>query len=681
MVPARNTRLILSVDDDEDAHLLLRRAFAKASASASLIQLQDGTDVIAYLNGQEPYSDRTKFPIPDLLLLDLKMRQVSGFEVLEFLRNNPQLRTFKVIVFSSSDNPVDVERACALGCDSYVVKPSDFAALVQLVKSFQKEGSLPESQRPSGTSPEINNTALPQPAQPSMNSPRKLEPVKPVNPVDSPDVFSLLVDQVKDYAIFVLDREGYVRSWNEGARRIQGYEASEIIGKHLSVFYPHSDLDSDKPGFELRMAIDMERYEDEGWRIRKYGSRFWANVIVSPLRAANGEITGFAKVTRDLTQRKLQEEHLQRLLDSEERFRLLVEQVKDYAIFFLDARGNISSWNQGARRIKGYTADEIIGRHFSTFYTEEDLATDKPSRELIIAVREGRYEEEGWRLRKDGTRFWASVVITALWDKRGNLSGFAKVTRDLTERKRKEEALTARTADLEAFAHTLSHDLRAPLRSISSFAEVLIKEETELDAAQRNTYLQKIVKAATGMEWLIRDILKLSEVTLAPSAEELVRLDEVLSEALRFLEADINRSKAEIQIRTPLPLIRGNRTLVFQIFTNLLANAVKFSRPGEPPKVEIYSIPRETGFEVHVKDSGCGIPAHVQRSIFDTFNRGTAAENYAGSGIGLAIVKKAVERVGGNVSVISKEGEGTDFIVVLPCEKPTSAPISSVVAA
>lgn len=663
-------RLILSADDDEDAHLLLRRAFEKAQIKAALKQVNGGAAAIAYLSGQGEYGDRSKFPWPDLLLLDLKMPGVNGFEVLEFLGTELAEHEFPVAVFSCSDNPIDVERARALGCDSYIVKPGDFKSLVELVKGFENQflgsevrRSAPATRRQARTAP-----AAASPTRGGGESAPKTAS-RPISLSGSPEIFSLLVEQVKDYGIFVLDCEGYVRSWNEGARRINGYEAHEIIGKHFSVFYPRADLDADKPEFELRMAVEMGRYEDEGWRLRKDGSRFWANVLITPLRDHSGTLSGFAKVTRDLTQRKMQEEHLQRLLESEERFRLLVEQVKDYAIFFLDARGNISSWNQGARRIKGYSADEIIGKHFSIFYTPEDLASEKPARELTIAIREGRYEEEGWRLKKDGSRFWASVVITALWDKRGNLSGFAKVTRDLTDRKREEEALRAKTLELGAFAHTLSHDLRAPLRSISSFAQVLIDERGELSPAEQDDYLQKIHRAAQSMDVLMRDILKLTEVSLAPAAEDLVPLEGVITEALQMLEADIKNSRAVIQVEPSLPAIKANRTLMLQIFTNLIANALKFTRPGQPARVEVFARTREFDCEIHVKDSGPGIPGRIQRSIFNMFDRGVANPASSGTGIGLAIVKRAAERAGGSVTVVSKEGEGSDFIVTLPCAK------------
>ena len=246
------------------------------------------------------------------------------------------------------------------------------------------------------------------------------------------DLHRLLVESVDDYAIFALDPDGYVLSWNPGAQRFKGYAADEIIGKHFSVFYPEERIAEGFPQYELREAARVGRFEDEGWRIRKDGSRFWANVVITALRDSAGKLVGYAKVTRDLTERREAEEALR---ESEERFRLLVQGVRDYAIFMLDPTGHITTWNEGAARIKGYTAEEITGKHFSIFYPHEDLVSGKPERELKIAAATGVYEEEGWRLRKDGSRFWASVVITALRRADGELAGFAKVTRDLTERR------------------------------------------------------------------------------------------------------------------------------------------------------------------------------------------------------------------------------------------------------
>ena len=255
------------------------------------------------------------------------------------------------------------------------------------------------------------------------------------------DRFRLLVQGVLDYAIFMLDPAGHISSWNAGAERIKGYAPDEIIGQHFSVFYPPEDVAAGKPARELEVAIADGRLEDEGWRIRKDGSRFWANVVITALVDEQGVLQGFGKVTRDMTERRAAEEEL-RL--SEERFRLLVQGVLDYAIFMLDPAGFISSWNAGAARIKGYSADEIIGQHFSVFYPPEDVAAGKPARELEVAIAQGRAEDEGWRIRKDGTRFWANVVITALLDEHGKLRGFGKLTRDMTERRGAERVLQER---------------------------------------------------------------------------------------------------------------------------------------------------------------------------------------------------------------------------------------------
>jgi len=692
MLRQAETRVVLCADDDDDAQVLLKLAFAKASATSMLVQVNDGSETIRYLAGEGKFADRTRFPLPDLLLLDLNM-PTSGFQVLEHLRQHPEFRVCQVAVFSSSTHPGDVTRARELGCDVYVTKPCGFEKLIEVVREIDRglpaerkaepaAGAGTKPANPAEASAAKATPALqarakasganPNPAKDSperqTSAPPRADPVqRPTEQSQSPEVFRLLVEQVKDYAIFMLDPGGIVRTWNEGARRIKGYEAQEIIGQHFSVFYTPGDIESEKPGFDLRMAQEMGRYEEEGWRLRKDKSRFWANVTITPLRDAKGEMRGYAKVTRDLTQSKLQEESFQRLLESEERFRVLVEQVKDYAIFMLDPRGNVISWNQGAKRIKGYSADEIVGKHFSIFYTEEELARDHPAKELAIAIREGRYEEEGWRKRKDGGVFWANVVITALWDKRGNLTGFAKVTRDLTQRKADEDALRQKNEALEAFAHTLSHDLRAPVRSIASFAEILSSEGRNLPEADKERYLNKIRKSAAAMNVMITEILNLSQVSTAPAPQHELALDEVMAEALRLLEMEIQRTGAEVRIAEPLPTVIGNRTLLIQIFFNLLSNALKFTRAGERPRVEVWATRHNGHGEIHVRDEGIGVPEEMRERIFTAFDRGNAPGGTAGMGVGLAIVRKAAERMGGDVVAQPRAGRGTDFVVTLHC--------------
>ena len=256
-------------------------------------------------------------------------------------------------------------------------------------------------------------------------------------PLQGDAPFRRLVEDVTDYAIFMLDPQGRVVTWNRGAQRIKGYRPEDIIGRHFSTFYPQAALDSGWPAYELEQATKHGRFEDEGWRVRKDGSLFWASVVITALREGD-ELIGFAKITRDLTERRENEE---RLRQSEERFRTLVENAQDYAIFVLDPSGHVATWNAGAARAKGYTASEIIGKHFSTFYPEEARARKWPEHELTEAARLGRFEDEGWRVRKDGTQFWANVIITALRDHDGRLIGFSKITRDLTERRAHEETL------------------------------------------------------------------------------------------------------------------------------------------------------------------------------------------------------------------------------------------------
>ena len=252
----------------------------------------------------------------------------------------------------------------------------------------------------------------------------------------SSDDYRLLVESIVDYGVFLLSPTGHVASWNRGAERIKGYAGHEIIGAHFSKFYPPEDVAAGKPAKELEVAAALGRLEDEGWRVRKDGSLFWANVVITALRDPTGGLRGFAKITRDLTQRRAADEQLRR---SEERFRLLVESVGDYAIYMLDPSGHVSTWNSGAEQLKGYSHDEIAGQHFGVFFTPESQRSGGPDRELEIARTTGRFEEEGWRVKKDGARFWANVVLTAVHSAKGELLGFAKVTRDLTAKRAADE--------------------------------------------------------------------------------------------------------------------------------------------------------------------------------------------------------------------------------------------------
>src|ERR1700748_2906792 len=294
--------------------------------------------------------------------------------------------------------------------------------------------------------------------------------------------YHLVVEAITDYAIYMLDREGHVTSWNPGARRFKGYEADEIVGQRFCALHPEPDRSESAPALALAEAERTGRFEREGWRVRKDGTQFWAHVVIDAIRSPEGELVGFAKITRDLSERRAAEAKLR---ESEELFRLLVQSVTDYAIFMLDVRGHVASWNAGAQRIKGYAPEEIIGRHFSDFYTEADRAAGLPRTGLATATREGRWEHEGQRVRKDGTTFWAHVVIDPIRDDDGKLIGFAQVTRDITERREAEAALQQaqatmiRSQKLEAIGQLtggVAHDFNNLLQVISGNLQLLSKD-------------------------------------------------------------------------------------------------------------------------------------------------------------------------------------------------------------
>jgi PAS domain S-box-containing protein len=283
--------------------------------------------------------------------------------------------------------------------------------------------------------------------------------------------FRLFVDAIEDYALLMLDVSGHVISWNAGAQRIKGYRTEEILGKHFSCFYLPEAIASGHPDEELAIAAAKGRYAEEGWRVRKDGSRFLADVVITAIHDETGAVCGFEKITRDITKSREAEETLRA---SEERFRLFVAAVRDYALVMLDASGYVISWNAGAERIKGYRTEEILGKHFSCFYLPEAIANGHPDEELRIAAAEGRYAEEGWRVRKDGSCFLADVVITGIKDKGGALSGFAKVTRDITESKKAEQKLDSSLRHLDAL-------LNSSLDGIVVFAAVRDKLEVLRD--------------------------------------------------------------------------------------------------------------------------------------------------------------------------------------------------------
>ncbi len=494
--------------------------------------------------------------------------------------------------------------------------------------------------------------------------------------------FRLMVEGVKDYAIFMLDTTGHIQTWNEGAQLTKGYSPDEIIGKHFSIFYTAEDLKINKPANELKIAIATGKYEEEGWRVRKNGSQFWANVVITALFNEQNKHIGFSKVTRDLTSRKYFEESLKQ---SEERYRSLVEQVIDYGIFMLDVKGRIASWNEGAKRIQGYTSEEIIGKYFTIFYPEEDIIKGKPAYELKIARAQGKYEEEGWRVRKNGDQFWASVVITAIYNHEGLLIGFSKVTRDLTEKIEAEKALresyeryralaselrqtnselSYANEELEQFTSIVSHDLQEPVRTIKSFLQLMDLKLDNGQYDQLKNYIGKSIKAANRMRELILNLLQYSQLGKTDITKEKIQVQELMNEALQNLKQSIESSGAEIIFDTELETIYGDRIQLVQLIQNLVSNALKFT-DAEKPFVKISCWEENGHARFAVSDNGIGIAETDLDKVFEIFRRLGTQKEYPGTGIGLAICKKIVDRHRGRIWPESEPGKGTTFYFTL----------------
>lgn len=483
--------------------------------------------------------------------------------------------------------------------------------------------------------------------------------------MEQAELIALAVLQTRDYALFVLDPAGNVVTWNSGAQKIKGYKPEEIVGQHFSRFYTRESVESGWPAHELKVATAEGRFEDEGWRVRKDGSRFWANVVITAIRDGSGKLVGFSKVTRDLTDRK---KHEEALAQSEERFRLLVEGVQDYAIFLLDPQGVVTSWNSGAHRIIGYKADEIMGKHFSRFFTEEDLHEAKPWEELAVSREKGRFEGEGWRVKANQERFWARAIITPLYDTDGQLRGFAKVIQDLTDRKH-IQALEAAARNVNEFIAVLAHEIRNPLAPIETAAQVL--EMSPGDTSKRRQMVHIIKRQSTHLRHIVNDMLDITRVTRGelPLDRKVADLSEIVQDATEAIAAGAvcKQHRVELDLASERVSVEADSDRIYQLVMNLLSNACKYTDPDGQISVTTAAI--NGCAQVTVKDTGRGIDPNALDDIFEMFvQRSPVIERVGGGlGIGLALSRKIAELHGGTLLVASEGiGKGSLFTFRMP---------------
>lgn len=505
---------------------------------------------------------------------------------------------------------------------------------------------------------------------------------------ESGNRFELLVQSVTDYAIFMLDPDGIVASWNTGARRFKGYEADEIIGQHFSRFYTAEEQAAGIPAIALLTAQQEGRFEAEGWRIRKDGGRFWANVVIDPILAPDGQLLGFAKVTRDLTERRAAQEALR---ESEERFRLLVQSVTDYAIYMIDPVGTITSWNMGAQRFKGYDADEILGQNFARFYSEEDRLAGLPSRALHTAETDGRFEAEGWRIRKDGSRFWANVVIDPIRTPDGQLLGFAKITRDLTERRETQHALDEAR---DAIVQTQKMDAIGKLTGgvAHDFNNLLAVIVGSLDLARQrlasggdiSRYLDNAMTAADRGATLTQRMLAFArKQELKLQSVDCIALVQGMAELFRTTLG----ASVVIETRFPLamPAAHADAAQLELALLNLAVNARDAMPNGGRITVEATEIVvaqderpdlgAGTYIRLSMMDEGEGMDAATLERAREPFF--TTKGVGKGTGLGLSMVHGFAQQCGGSLSLKSEPGAGTTVSLWLPvaCSDADALPI------
>jgi len=587
------------------------------------------------------------------ILLDVKMPEMDGFQTAELIRARKRSRHTPILFLTGYKNEEHLFRGYDLGAVDFLFKP----IVPEILRS--KVGVFVELSR---------NTAL-------------LErQAKVLGKAEQK--FRSLLEAAPD-AMIISSEDGRINLVNSQVKAMFGFQREELIGQSILALVPEWTGSSIAASGALGSSGGPSVHR-EVWGQNKDQVEFPIEMSVSPLQTEDGLLV--ISALRDITERRKAD---QALLESEAKFRLLVENVMDYAIFMLDTDGYIVSWNAGAQRIHGYRTEEIIGRHLSRFYPPEEVERGKAEAALKTAAAAGRFEDEAWRIRRDGSQFWASVVLTALRDEDGRLKGFVKVTRDTTDRKkadeeirqlnasleqrvaeRTEELLTSNEAlrqsneDLNQFAYAASHDLQEPLRMVALFSQMLQSAYTGRLGPEADEYISYVVNGAQRMEQLLKDLLEYSQAgSKSEGPAQPVDCGKIMEKVLLNLQVSLAQTGAAVTW-SDLPTVPAQDVPMVQLLQNLIGNAIKY-RGSEPPQIHVSANRRRTDWMFCVRDNGIGIEPKYAQQIFGVFKR-LHGHDYPGTGIGLAICQRIVERYGGRIWVESTLGEGSLFYFTLP---------------
>jgi PAS domain S-box-containing protein len=501
------------------------------------------------------------------------------------------------------------------------------------------------------------------------------------------DQYRLILDNVRDFAIFSTDLHGQINKWNPGAERFFGYTGTEILGQPMELLYVPEDRAAGRAELEKAQAAKTGSSEDERWHLKKDGTRFFVSGVVNAMYDDQRRLCGFIKIARDITQRRLLE---QQLSASESKHRSILEGIKDFAIVMLDLQGLILTWNPGAELTFGFREQEVIGQSHTILFPQEDRDRHEPGNLLAEALRLGISQGERWLLRKDGTRVFVIDVLRPMVNEFGQVSAVLKVSRDVTERHltrlklestqrelqqirgQLEHQVVLRTSALEQTIQSLelvlyhvAHDLRAPLRTMEGFSSILVNKFAHATDPEAGRLTDLISEAARQMDRLIQDLLTYGRLCHEPVRYEKVELQIAVERAALALESEIKKTGAEVKIEGGLPSVWGDLQVVTQVLIQLLSNALRFGVVGRKSKIRIWAEPRNPCVRLWMEDNGVGIAPEYLDRIFWLFER-LSQENNSSTGMGLPIARKGIERMQGAIGVESTPGVGSRFWIELP---------------